>query len=214
MNEGNGFLRKFHLEKIFFLRIKKMEEAGANTFKGLIIWYEELFCKFGWMVLARHEDEEDRLNIYIQCAENLIKDAANNVPQNPDKQRDMLLMANDTNELARYIERLREVKVEITTDEDFPKDWLKDFNLDFPFFKIFDLYKKTFDHFAGAYLEFRKGDVKKMKTHMKKVIKVIATIRHNFQFAQDPDCKADLYKMERNLLVLLRYVEALVQPPV
>lgn len=75
------------------------------TFIGLMKWYEKVFEKYGWMILAQKGNRNDKLSLYqteVAHLKEAIVDKINKVEEN-DRKNDLKIMLANVGVLEEYI---------------------------------------------------------------------------------------------------------------
>lgn len=77
------------------------------TFQGLSEWYDSLFEKLGWMVIANYEGRRDKVRMYRDSLIHFLKKAENKYRniKSQDKKDDILIMMNKVIILLEHVEK-------------------------------------------------------------------------------------------------------------
>lgn len=207
-----------------------MEETHLCTFEGLKEWYKNLTSKFGWMILAKHNHEMDKIDNYLGCCDSFVKHIGKNANtfENPDKSRDLELMrynieilAQATIKLKNYDGERREMQYSNDPDkmldmikEKLPElaNKLKDFSeeqfdlekrkLSCPTFVLQQHYKELFCKLHYLVFAHHLGIKNKRFHFAAKIVCLIFKIDHNIKQLKDADCIRELSIIRDNLYIL------------
>ena len=67
------------------------------TFHGLHLWYEHMFEKLGWMILAQGHHMTDKISVYIESLHRLDRAIKNKIHSihDKDKKKDLMIMSEN-----------------------------------------------------------------------------------------------------------------------
>lgn len=84
------------------------DESTANesdhTFAGLCHWYKHMIEKFGWILIARKQNNNDKLACYRSSLDSLNRHLSLGLKmyQDPDRRTDLEIMLANVNYLQRW----------------------------------------------------------------------------------------------------------------